>query len=92
MLDQKRTMRVECEFGRCGCTMHKGIHERAKCSTCGHAACWHRLDQSQFASNRDMVRRPVYEYIYEARVQPMVPSLPLDSYRQHSVYHTYVYQ
>lgn len=74
-------MRVECLFGECACGMHNGIHSRAKCDKCGHAACWHRLDNSQFASPRPMVRRPIYEHAYEAHIQPLAPPLPLPSAR-----------
>ena len=85
-------MRVECEFGTCTCDMHEGLHSRAKCDKCGHAACWHRLDRSQFASSRSMVRRPTYEYIYEAYIQPFVPPLPVISARQRfgTKYYTFI--
>lgn len=82
-------MRIECLFGECACGMHSGLHSRAKCDKCGHAACWHRLDDSQFASSRSMVRRPVYEHVYEARLQPVAPPLPLPSARRYYIVDIY---
>ena len=71
--------RIQCEFRACPCRKHVG-HPRHICGICMHAACWHKIDRTQFESTRAIVHKPVYckrIHIFSPRM-PEVPPLPGD--------------
>lgn len=68
--------RLHCLFNTCSCTKHVGYNE-GLCGHCMHAACWHKLDLTQFDSVRVGARVPVYSTQYIS-ILPEVPPLPDD--------------
>ena len=67
--------RLHCLFNNCTCSKHVG-HPENLCGHCTHAACWHKLDLTQFHSVRASARVPMY-YRYMSTL-PEVPALPSD--------------
>lgn len=64
-------MRLECIFCK-SCRRHVGpVSEQ--CRNCGHGACWHTLNTTQFHSDRPYAAVALYNW---ERVLPQVPPLP----------------
>ena len=57
------------------CCKHVG-HPDTPCGICGHGACWHRLDISQFDSPRDSAHKPRYIPLAIAIFVPTLPQVP----------------
>ncbi len=69
--------RTQCEFRGCPCRKHVGGPNQI-CGICMHAACWHKIDKTQFKSTRPAARKPVYfaESVIRTPKMPQVPPLP----------------
>tara|TARA_B100001559_G_C16428462_1_gene588653 strand:+ start:752 stop:1030 length:279 start_codon:yes stop_codon:yes gene_type:complete len=72
---KNQKMRLECEFSNCSCCKHVGAPD-TPCGICGHGACWHHLDTSQFDSPRDSAHKPRYIPVTIAIFVPTLPQVP----------------
>jgi hypothetical protein len=68
-------MRLECEFKNCPCYKHIG-RPGVPCGICGHGACWHRVDLTQFESPRASARKPRYIPSTITIFVPLLPQVP----------------
>lgn len=67
--------RLHCEFGSCTCRKHVGPPDTL-CGICTHAACWHKLDTTQFQSPRLPARRPKYYHNSVIEINMFLPEVP----------------
>ena len=68
--------RIQCEFRGCPCRKHIGGPNQI-CGICMHAACWHKIDTTQFKSTRMTAHKPQY---FVEPIMPQVPPLPDDDF------------
>lgn len=71
-------MRTCCEFQNCTCRRYVGSPD-GLCAICMHGSCWHKMDFSQFESERVPARTPVYMRLSIVFAEPTVPPLPQDT-------------
>lgn len=67
-------MRLHCEFCSICPKFIADSIDKTRCQYCGHAACWHKNDTTQFNSCRESAHKAIYEI---SRLLPEVPPLPL---------------